>query len=803
MKRWTMLILMSLAATMSALAAPEIAFITEPAVHGEVIIITGENFDPQKTRIKAAYLGPSDFDPRRLETTADFLDGMDERPHVRGTPPDGAYDCEVLGGGERYLHVVMNAAKHSWACVPITAAIWAGDDTGWSQPYVVNRPQAQWLSPRTQFPGEAIRIFGRTFAWGHNLPPAQAFLRKLGGGKPIALRYAPNHREDGHTQRWCLSAFLPDDLEPGGYEVFVHGQHGGAYGWSDPLKLTVAPAKRRNGPVVNVRDLGAKGDGLSDDTEALEKALAQAKGGAVLLPPGAYAISRTIEIPEDVVIRGTGMHQSIICNLETVRFPKKPLVHGERDFELHDLTLRHMPAQGPALLVGTDPQWSEDVTLYRVRIESQQDYGLAESHEYTDKPLGIFKCRRFRMIRCETYGPAGVGCHRKLEDSQFSQNVFQTDRRWRGSAFKFWGAERCIFEDNRMVGDTRGFIMQTAFGVNYRNFIAGNIVERAVLGGNAGETYLVEGAGYLYESPVVSAQETKLATKGWPSVKDKPAEEKDCVERFVVIARGRGLGQWRRIVAADPAKRELTLDAPWRIPPDASSTVVVMNGLIETTFVNNQEVDSGKGLYLYYAGAINNIIDRHLCDRTLGVTIMTRDDRQEENPAEHDTSPDFFNLIRDCRVHDGAGILVGAGGRLPEKDDPHMPLANFGNRVIGNEVQHVVPWSGAQYGPTWRLGRGFSNLVAGISVIPMDLGKEPGAGLTGPPRMIGNVLQDNWIAESRFGFGVSKRAQGTLLYKNYLQWVENDLVDNGIGTVEIDTTKRDAREYTPERGPIR
>lgn len=53
-----------------------------------------------------------------------------------------------------------------------------------------------------------------------------------------------------------------------------------------------------------------------------------------------------------------------------------------------------------------------------------------------------------------------------------------------------------------MRGDTRGLVMQTSFGVNYRNFIAGNSVERAALGGNAGETYLVEGAGLLFESPV-------------------------------------------------------------------------------------------------------------------------------------------------------------------------------------------------------------------------------------------------------------------------------------------------------------
>ncbi|MGA2618445.1 MAG: hypothetical protein ABSF26_12605 [Thermoguttaceae bacterium] len=92
------------------------------------------------------------------------------------------------------------------------------------------------------------------------------------------------------------------------------------------------------------------------------------------------------------------------------------------------------------------------------------------------------------------------------------------------------------------------------------------------------------------------------------------------VGRVVVVARGRGLGRWRRITTVEPDSRTVTVDRPWRIIPDRSSTIVIMNGLVETVFVNNQEVDCAKGLYLYYAGAINTIIDRHLCDRSLGKT---------------------------------------------------------------------------------------------------------------------------------------------------------------------------------------
>lgn len=803
--------------TCAASGLPVITHVTEPACHGEAIVVTGEWGEASTLQVKALYLGAStsSFDHREPEDPATLTEGVDRRPALPGTPPEDALDCRVLGTGERYLHAVMQCSRLPWTRVPVTTALWVGDGSGWSKPFVVNRPRAQWLSPRVQEPGEVVRIFGRTFAWTYQLPPAQVFIRRAGGRELAPLRQAHDHREDGHTERWCLAAWLPEEIAPGEYELFVHGRHGGQHGWSEPLGLTVASAKPTVGPRVNVRDLGAKGDGLTDDTEALEQALDQAAGGGtVLLPPGAYAVSRTVEIPEHVSIRGAGMHASTICNLERPALhpqsatgaprPLGPaLLHGMGHFTLQDLTVRFTPATGNVLAIGRDLTFVEDVTLLRVRLESRQDYGLAKTHPYTSRPLSTFSCRLLRMIRCETYGPGGVLCARKMEDCRFSQNRFVTDRRWRGLAFKFWGAERCIFEDNVMSGDTRGFVMQTSFGVNYRNFIAGNTVERTVLGGNAGETYLVEGAGYLYESRVAGAGAGTVTTERWATVRGRPAEAEHVVERFVVVARGRGFGQWRRIVAAEPSTRTLEVDRAWLVPPDASSTVVVMNGLIETVFVNNQEVDSGKGLYLYYAGAINNIVDRHICDRSLGVVLMTRDDRQEPESSKHDTSPDLFNLIRECRIHDGGGIVVGAGGRMPLEDDAHLPAACFGNRVIGNEILRTKPFSGAQYGSTWRWGGGWSHLMAGISIIPMDLGKSPGTGLDGPPRILGNVCQDNWVGETRFGIGISKRAANTVLLQNVTQWVPNPLVDKGQGTVVLESDDRADEAYTPERGPIR
>lgn len=815
--RWWVALL-GLAVTGPAIASPEIAVVTEPACNNEVIVVIGEGLDPQTTKIKAFCLGMDggSFRVESLEDPTQHAAAIGQPPAVPAAPPAGALDCEVVGGGPGYLQVVMRCSRQPWISVPAVTALWAGDGSQWSLPYEVNRPQAQWLYPASQAPGEVVRIFGRTFAWGHQLPSARVYLRPQGGGPLVALRRAAGHREDGHTERWCLSVWLPENMEPGPYEVVVHGGHGGAHGWSEPLVLVVAAEKKVAGKTVNVRDLGAKGDGLSDDTEPLVQALKQAAGGGtVLLPPGTYAVTRCLEVPEDVVVRGTGMYQSVIANLKQKGFRpgestdaprpafRPALVHGMGRFVLQDLTLQFMPATAPALEVGRDEHYVEDVGLYRVRFESRQDYSLSAQHDYTTSPVSIFNARRLRMIRCETFGPGGVSCQRKLQRCQFSQNTYTADRRWRGHLFKFWGAEHCIFEDNLLKGDTRGLVMQTHFGVNYQNFIAGNTVERTVLGGNAGETYLVEGAGLFLESPVAEATPTAVTTARWPQGHDEMKPHRKVVGRTVVVARGRGLGQWRRISAVDTEKKMLTVDRPWRIVPDRSSTVVVMNGLVETIFVNNQEVDCAKGLYLYYAGAINNIVDRHICDRSLGVTLMTHDDRQAADAGAHETAPDFFNLIRDCRVTDGGGIVVGAGGRMPETDHPLLPLANFGNRVIGNEILRTVPFSGAQYDSNWRWGGGWSSLLAGINVIPMDLGKQPGTGLDGPPRMLANVIQDNWVGLSSVGVGISLRASDTLLYKNYFQAVRAPAVDRGRQTRQVDNVVRDDEEYTPERGPIR
>lgn len=60
------------------------------------------------------------------------------------------------------------------------------------------------------------------------------------------------------------------------------------------------------GPIVNVRDCGALGNGTTDDTTAFQQAFAAGAGGTVLIPPGVYPISSTMTLAAGTTVSAYG-----------------------------------------------------------------------------------------------------------------------------------------------------------------------------------------------------------------------------------------------------------------------------------------------------------------------------------------------------------------------------------------------------------------------------------------------------------------------------------------------------------------
>lgn len=80
--------------------------------------------------------------------------------------------------------------------------------------------------------------------------------------------------------------------------------------------------KDRFADVVNVLDFGAKGDGVTDDTEAIQTALSVASGKIVFVPSGVYRVSDLLRVPDSTCVEGEG------CDYWDLKASWKPRLIG-------------------------------------------------------------------------------------------------------------------------------------------------------------------------------------------------------------------------------------------------------------------------------------------------------------------------------------------------------------------------------------------------------------------------------------------------------------------------------------------
>lgn len=70
-----------------------------------------------------------------------------------------------------------------------------------------------------------------------------------------------------------------------------------------------------NIPFINLKDNGAKGDGVTDDTEAIQNCINNFVGNIIFFPKGVYIISSPIKLPNDTIIQGCCENSIIRCAL--------------------------------------------------------------------------------------------------------------------------------------------------------------------------------------------------------------------------------------------------------------------------------------------------------------------------------------------------------------------------------------------------------------------------------------------------------------------------------------------------------
>lgn len=122
----------------------------------------------------------------------------------------------------------------------------------------------------------------------------------------VGYKYKNNFAFNIHNNE-NISTKLPTILKQFTEEPLPQNIQKGFY--SIPQMVSIISMEKIFTKAINVKDYGAKGDSKSDDTVAIQKAINVAGKTAnteVVLPNGIYRISKTIDLPQNIALRGLG-----------------------------------------------------------------------------------------------------------------------------------------------------------------------------------------------------------------------------------------------------------------------------------------------------------------------------------------------------------------------------------------------------------------------------------------------------------------------------------------------------------------
>jgi len=589
--RWAWLGLAVSSFASAALAAPSIFWASDPVRSGDTVVVIGDGFGKQPV-IEVARIA----DSRAGKPAAEPL----------AWPADAARVEPIQPTDTSVKFAVPPGVGDGVFAFRITAP-------GGSATRLLNRPVVWWTQGdqgTSASPGGRLRLLGKN-------------LGTL-GRKAIVLLRGPKELSIATTVAgdYSVEVKLPERAPAGEYDAFVHNGRGGPAGWSVPVRVAIEPAARWPDAVFNVMDFGADGTGASDDTEAVQAALAKAeanRGGVVYFPRGRYKITGTLRVPRFTVLRG---EREEWVNLFWADVPKPPesLIRGTNSFAIEKLTVyagnhRHVIASD----LGDQPE-AGNVQLFQVRVRANAYRGHLKPEQVAERFRASLRLstgggdtvrlggENIRITQCDLYGSGrALFLHRVRGGLVRGNRLYNGRWGW----YCIAGSDGLVFEENRLTG---GDLMSTGggldclYGCPYSQNVYYAHNELRLLHGWDREAMTSDAGGECYFGKVESVSGAAMTLAGEPRWRPNAAGA------GVFVLDGRGAGQWRRLVRFDG--RRVELDRPWLVPPDAQSDVCITMFQGHYILYGNNFTDTGA--VQFYGTSVECIVDANTGVRMAG-----------------------------------------------------------------------------------------------------------------------------------------------------------------------------------------
>ncbi len=537
------------------------------------------------------------------ETVLTIGEGFGENPVIEGVRLTDGPAGEAAGAPVAWpckgqpLKAVQATEQSLKFAVPADwkPGVFAVRITGQSNPIVVllNVPQVWWAQGNLGVdasPGGWIRLFGKNL--GVTPKEMTTATARLAGPQTMTLPVAAD----------CYAAklTLPKELLPGLYKLRLHSGLGGAAAWSQPVSVRVVVPRQWPQAVFNVKDCGAEGDGIKDDTHAVRSALDKARqngGGQIYFPAGRYRLAGSLKIPRLTVLHGEDRQRACLAWAD---LPKPPdvLLGGTNSFGIEELTVyaqnyRHVIAGD----LGDQPG-AGDVFLRGVRVRAnayrghptmeQVDARFRDSQQLSTGGGDTVRLGgpNVEITDCDLYGSGRALFLSRVRGGCVRGNTL-VNGRW--GWYCISGSDGLSFENNLLVG---GDLMSTGGGLNCLDgstysqnvYFAHNRLR--LMHGWDREAMTSDAGGDAYFGKIRSTSGTTVVLAAEPKW-----NQRSWIGAGLFVLQGQGAGQYRRIVRH--AGSTVEIDRPWSVAPGARSDLCITMFQGHYVILDNDFTDTG------------------------------------------------------------------------------------------------------------------------------------------------------------------------------------------------------------------
>ncbi|BDU82492.1 hypothetical protein SNUCP2_21620 [Clostridium perfringens A] len=193
-------------------------------------------------------------------------------------------------------------------------------------------------------------------------------------------------------------------------EVYEQGTPLNAFNLNKLNAVSEYLAKKvENIKVVNVLDFGAKGNGVEDDTDAIQSAINAIKTeefGVIKVPLGQYVISKSIILKDNIYLLGDGFGSRIVLK-ENILL-EAMLVNKEKDSHTYNINISNLALYGSknygAISKGISLCGVYTSSIENVKITDLADTGI-------ELNMGNVISNTCYIKNCSVYGNDGYGIH--------------------------------------------------------------------------------------------------------------------------------------------------------------------------------------------------------------------------------------------------------------------------------------------------------------------------------------------------------------------------------------------------------